>query len=51
MVTHNRGTVEVSSTLYGVTMMPDGASKILSLRIDDLVETEAGGVTYISTNL
>jgi chromosome segregation protein len=46
LVTHNRGTVEVAGSLYGVTMNPDGASKVLSLRLDELVEDDNGGVKY-----
>lgn len=32
VVTHNRGTVEVADTLYGVSMGEEGASHVLSLR-------------------
>lgn len=41
LVTHNRGTVEIADTLYGVTMDTNGASKVLSLRLSDLVEDES----------
>jgi chromosome segregation protein len=45
VVTHNRGTVEVADTLYGVSMGDDGGSRVLSLRFvpgsPDLVEAEA----------
>ncbi|NJM08554.1 AAA family ATPase, partial [Candidatus Gracilibacteria bacterium] len=37
VVTHNRGTIEVADTLYGVTMGDDGASKVLSLRVAEYV--------------
>jgi len=33
LVTHNRGTVEVADTLYGVSMAADGGSRVLSLRL------------------
>src|SRR5690606_23517212 len=33
MVTHNRATIEVADTLYGITMGSDGVSKVLSLRL------------------
>lgn len=33
IVTHNRATMEVADVLYGVTMSPDGTSKILSLKL------------------
>lgn len=36
VVTHNRGTVEIADTLYGITMGGDGVSQTLSLRMDDL---------------
>ncbi len=48
LVTHNRGTVEAASTLYGVTMNPDGASKILSIRLDQLVD-DGGAVRIVET--
>ena len=38
LVTHNRGTIEAADTIYGVSMGEDGASKILSLRLEELVE-------------
>jgi chromosome segregation protein len=37
-VTHNRGTIEAADTIYGVSMGEDGASKVLSLRMEQLVE-------------
>jgi chromosome segregation protein len=33
VVTHNRGTIEVAGTLYGVSMAGDGTSKLLSLKV------------------
>lgn len=48
LVTHNRGTVEAASTLYGVTMNPDGASKVLSIRLDQLVD-DGGAVRIVET--
>ncbi len=38
LVTHNRGTIEAADTIYGVTMGEDGASTVLSLQIEELVE-------------
>jgi chromosome segregation protein len=38
LVTHNRGTIEAADTIYGVSMGDDGASKVLSLRLEELVE-------------
>ena len=36
VITHNRGTVEIADTLYGVTMGGDGVSQVLSLKLTDL---------------
>lgn len=36
VVTHNRRTVEVASSIYGVSMARDGISKVLSLRLSDI---------------
>ena len=33
VVTHNRATMEVADVLYGVTMAPDGTSKLVSLKL------------------
>ena len=33
VVTHNRGTIEIADTLYGVSMGDDGVSQVLSLRL------------------
>jgi chromosome segregation protein len=38
LVTHNRGTIEAADTIYGVSMAEDGASRVLSLRLEELVE-------------
>jgi chromosome segregation protein len=38
LVTHNRGTIEAADTIYGVSMGEDGASRVLSLRIEELIE-------------
>ncbi|HEU5085823.1 MAG TPA: chromosome segregation protein SMC, partial [Roseiflexaceae bacterium] len=38
VVTHNRGTIEAADTIYGVSMGDDSASRVLSLRLDELVE-------------
>ena len=35
VITHNRGTIEVADTLYGVSMRDDGVSQVLSLRMAD----------------
>ena len=39
LITHNRGTIEAADTLYGVTMGDEGASKVLSLQLADLIDS------------
>ncbi len=38
LITHNRGTIEVADTIYGVSMGEDGASQVFSLRLEEMVE-------------
>jgi len=33
IITHNRGTIEVADTIYGVSMGPDNTSQVLSLKL------------------
>ncbi len=40
IITHNRGTVEVSDTIYGVSMGDEGVSQVLSLSLEDLPPSE-----------
>jgi chromosome segregation protein len=40
LITHNRGTIEAADTLYGVTMGDDGASKTISLRVEEYAAAE-----------
>ena len=35
VITHNRGTIEIADTLYGVSMGDDGVSQVLSLRLTE----------------
>jgi chromosome segregation protein len=35
IITHNRGTIEVADSLYGVSMRDDGVSTVLSLRMSE----------------
>ncbi len=37
VITHNRGTIEVADTLYGVSMGDDGTSRVVSLRVEEYV--------------
>lgn len=41
IITHNRGTMEIASTLYGVSMGGDGASQVLSVKLDEVAEEQA----------
>lgn len=38
LITHNRETMSRAGVLYGVTMGPDGASKLLSIQFEDAVK-------------
>jgi chromosome segregation protein len=40
VITHNRGTIEAASTLYGISMGDDSASRVLSLKLEELVEED-----------
>jgi chromosome segregation protein len=40
IITHNRGTVEVADTIYGISMGDDGVSDVLSLSLEDLPASE-----------
>ena len=35
VITHNRQTVEAANTVYGISMGEDGASKTISLRLQE----------------
>ncbi|MCX7939375.1 MAG: chromosome segregation protein SMC [Thermoflexales bacterium] len=39
IITHNRYTVEAADTIYGISMGADGASVVLSLRLDEVAKT------------
>jgi chromosome segregation protein len=41
IVTHNRGTIERASTLYGVSMEASGVSSLLGLRLADARQEDA----------
>lgn len=36
VITHNRRTIEIADNIYGVSMAPDGASRVLSMRLADV---------------
>lgn len=38
IITHNRRTVEAAGTIYGISMGADGASTVLSLRLEEVIE-------------
>ena len=37
LITHNRATMEAAKVLYGVTMDADGVSKLLSLKLEEVI--------------
>lgn len=39
LITHNRNSVQVADVIYGVTMGKDGASQVISLRLDEVDES------------
>lgn len=41
IITHNRGTVEVADTIYGISMSDDGVSQSISLSLEDLPPSES----------
>ncbi|MFN2275909.1 MAG: chromosome segregation protein SMC [Anaerolineales bacterium] len=38
LITHNRQTVQAAQVVYGVSMGPDSASKVISLKLDEVAE-------------
>lgn len=40
VITHNRTTMHQANILYGVTMGEDGSSRVLSLKLEDVIRTE-----------
>ncbi|MCH5188379.1 MAG: AAA family ATPase, partial [Oscillospiraceae bacterium] len=40
VITHRRGTMEAADILYGVTMQEKGVSKLLSMKLEDVVDEE-----------
>jgi len=41
IITHNRATLEVADTIYGVSMGEDGVSNVLSLSLEEFPKSEA----------
>lgn len=39
VITHNRRTIEITDSIYGISMAPDGASRVLSMRLGDVTGT------------
>lgn len=35
VITHNRSTIEIADTIYGISMGEDGVSKVISLKLND----------------
>jgi chromosome segregation protein len=36
VITHNRGTIEIAEAIYGIAMGSDGASQVISLKLDEI---------------
>ncbi len=36
LITHNRATIEVAAAIYGISLAPDSASRVLSLRLEEV---------------
>ena len=49
VITHNKLTMEVASTLYGVTMEERGISKLVSVEMDDVQPFQERSQTSVST--
>lgn len=45
VVTHNRRTIEVADSIYGISMAPDAASRVLSMRLADIADQNAGVIS------
>jgi chromosome segregation protein len=43
VITHNRRTIEVADSIYGISMAPDAASRVLSMRLADVKLDEIQG--------
>jgi chromosome segregation protein len=41
LISHNRGTMEAAETFYGVSMGDDGVSRVLSLKVEAVLEQPA----------
>ncbi len=39
LITHNRGTVQAAKTIYGVSMQPDSASQVISIKPEEYVRS------------
>jgi chromosome segregation protein len=50
LITHNRGTMEVASTLHGVTMQKAGISKLVSVRLEDWQPENASEIEAAATS-
>jgi chromosome segregation protein len=44
VITHNRGTMEIANALYGVTMVDNAISQVISMRLADVPAVAAGEV-------
>jgi chromosome segregation protein len=46
VITHNRGTMETANALFGVTMVDNAISQVISMRLGDLPPGPAGAVVH-----
>jgi chromosome segregation protein len=46
IITHNRKTIEVAKTIYGIFMREDGISERVSLKLDEVVSNENEQLTF-----
>ena len=46
IITHNRKTIEVANTIYGIFMRDDGVSERVSLKLDEVVSAESEQLSF-----
>ena len=47
VITHNRKTIEVANTIYGIFMRENAVSEAVSLKLDDIDQDEAEQLSFI----
>ena len=46
IITHNRKTIEIANTIYGIFMRDDAVSEVVSLKLDDFSNHETDPLSY-----